>query len=332
MLPSQKPLLAFRACASDGPGEEDDGGAEGHDDVQSRSEPRHLRDEADGGRPDEETEVPGGGDGGQGRAGGYLFAVAGGAQGRGEDDGEPGPGCGEPGERENRLGDEEREPEVWLVRHGETEWSKSGQHTGVTDLPLTEAGIEAALTLSGLLSGVRFDLVLSSPMVRARRTAELANVEGVRIEDDLVEWNYGDYEGRTRNDIQSERPGWSVWTQGAPGGESPEVLSARVDRVIATCRSSGGRSLLFAHGHVLRGLAARWIDQPIDVGAHLRILLGVDAFAADGVFVRQRADVELQRQFQAAQEVDEKEAFKFFSPRRLRNTYCGHNVGFRFAI
>jgi probable phosphoglycerate mutase len=167
--------------------------------------------------------------------------------------------------------DEEREPEVWLVRHGETEWSKSGQHTGVTDLPLTEAGIEAALTLSGLLSGVRFDLVLSSPMVRARRTAELANVEGVRIEDDLVEWNYGDYEGRTRNDIQSERPGWSVWTQGAPGGESPEVLSARVDRVIATCRSSGGRSLLFAHGHVLRGLAARWIDQPVDVGAHLRL-------------------------------------------------------------
>jgi len=167
--------------------------------------------------------------------------------------------------------DDDQESEVWLVRHGETEWSRSGQHTGVTDLPLTDAGVEAARTLAGLLSGVRFDLVLSSPMVRARRTAELANVEGARIKDDLVEWNYGDYEGRTRKDIQSERPGWSVWTEGAPGGESPEVVSARVDRVISTCRSSGGRSLLFAHGHVLRGLAARWIDQPIDLGAHLRL-------------------------------------------------------------
>lgn len=165
--------------------------------------------------------------------------------------------------------DDEQEPEVWLVRHGETEWSKSGQHTGVTDLPLTEVGVEEGRALSGLLSGVQFDLVLCSPRIRARRTAELANVEGVRIEEDLVEWDYGDYEGRTRKDIHVERPGWSVWTDGAPGGESPEVISARVDRVIETCRRHGGRSLLFAHGHVLRGLAARWIDQPIRVGAHL---------------------------------------------------------------
>jgi len=164
---------------------------------------------------------------------------------------------------------EEQEPEVWLVRHGETEWSKSGQHTGVTDLPLTEAGVKEGRALAGLLSGVTFDLVLCSPKARARKTAELAEVTGVRIEDELVEWNYGDYEGRTRKDIQAERPGWSLWTDGAPGGESPEVISARVDRVIATCRGHGGRTLLLAHGHVLRGLAARWIDQPIDVGRHL---------------------------------------------------------------
>ncbi len=165
--------------------------------------------------------------------------------------------------------DDEQEPEVWLVRHGETEWSKSGQHTGVTDLPLTEVGVEEGRALSGLLSGVQFDLVLCSPRIRARRTAELANVDEVRIEEDLVEWDYGDYEGRTRTDIHDERPAWSVWTDGAPGGESPEVISARIDRVIDTCRRQGGRSLLFAHGHVLRGLAARWIDQPIRVGAHL---------------------------------------------------------------
>ncbi len=161
------------------------------------------------------------------------------------------------------------EPEVWLVRHGETEWSKSGRHTGVTDLPLTDVGVAAARALGPLLTATEFSRILCSPRIRARHTAELAKVEPVRIVDELVEWDYGDYEGRTRIDIQEERPGWSVWTDGAPGGESPEHVTTRVDGVIATCREHGGRSLLIAHGHILRSLAARWIDQPVTVGAHL---------------------------------------------------------------
>ncbi len=161
------------------------------------------------------------------------------------------------------------DPEVWLIRHGETEWSRSGQHTGVTDIPLTAAGEAAARALRGLLAGTRFDLVLSSPRQRALRTAELAGFEDVQIEPDLVEWNYGDYEGRTRADIHEERPGWDIWTDGAPNGETPAQIQARVDAVIRRCRAAGGRVLLFAHGHVLRTLAARWIAQPVTVGAHL---------------------------------------------------------------
>jgi broad specificity phosphatase PhoE len=161
------------------------------------------------------------------------------------------------------------DPEVWLIRHGETEWSRSGQHTGVTDIPLTPAGEAAARALKGLLAGTRFDLVLSSPRQRARRTAELAGFEDVQIEPDLVEWDYGDYEGRTRADIHEERPDWDIWTDGAPNGETPTQIQARVDTVIRRCRAAGGRVLLFAHGHVLRTLAARWIAQPVTVGAHL---------------------------------------------------------------
>ncbi len=161
------------------------------------------------------------------------------------------------------------EPEVWLVRHGETEWSKSGRHTGVTDLPLTDVGVAAARALGPLLTATEFSRILCSPRIRARHTAELAKVEPVRIVDELVEWDYGEYEGRTRIDIQEERPGWSVWTDGAPGGESPDHVTARVDGVIASCRERGGRSLLIAHGHILRSLAARWIHQPVTVGAHL---------------------------------------------------------------
>ncbi len=163
----------------------------------------------------------------------------------------------------------EGEDEVWLVRHGETEWSKSGQHTGVTDLPLTADGEKAAVSLRPLLTSTPFDLVLCSPRLRARHTAELAGVTDLHIEDDLVEWNYGDYEGRTRIDVQEERPGWSVWTDGAPNGESPDEIAERVDTVIAKCRAHGGRVMLIAHGHVLRTLAARWIAQPVTVGAHL---------------------------------------------------------------
>lgn len=164
---------------------------------------------------------------------------------------------------------EETDAVVWLIRHGETEWSRSGQHTGVTDLPMTSAGDEAARSLRGVLAGTSFDLVLSSPRRRARHTAELAGVTDVHVDDDLVEWDYGDYEGRTRADIQDERPDWSIWTDGAPNGETPAQVSARVDRVIATCRAVDGRVLLFSHGHLLRALAARWVAQPVTVGAHL---------------------------------------------------------------
>jgi broad specificity phosphatase PhoE len=161
------------------------------------------------------------------------------------------------------------EPETWLIRHGETEWSRSGRHTGVTDLPMTESGEAAASELRGLLAGTSFDLVLCSPRQRALRTAELAGFTEVQIDPDLAEWNYGDYEGRTRIDILAERPDWSIWTEGAPNGETPEQISERVERVIARCRAAEGRVLLFAHGHLLRTLAARWIAQPVTVGAHL---------------------------------------------------------------
>lgn len=161
------------------------------------------------------------------------------------------------------------EPEVWLVRHGETEWSKSGQHTGVTDLPLTAAGEDAARLLTDRLAETEFTLVLSSPRQRARRTADLAGITDYQIDDDLAEWDYGDYEGLTRVQVQETRPDWDIWSDGAPGGELPTQISERVDRVVERCRAAGGRVLLMSHGHLLRALAARWIDQPVSLGAHL---------------------------------------------------------------
>jgi probable phosphoglycerate mutase len=159
--------------------------------------------------------------------------------------------------------------EAWLVRHGETEWSEQGKHTGSTDVPLTERGRERASGLRAALAGVAFDLVLTSPLQRARRTAELAGFPDAEPTPDLVEWDYGDYEGRTTAAIHEERPDWSLWTDGAPGGESPADVVARVERVIGRCRAVRGRCLLFAHGHVLRSLAARWVAQPVELGAHL---------------------------------------------------------------
>ena len=161
------------------------------------------------------------------------------------------------------------EAEIWLVRHGETEWSRSGQHTGVTDLPLTPAGEEAARALLPRLAEAEFDLVLSSPLQRARRTAELAGMADVELVPDLVEWDYGDYEGRTTADIRTERERWSIWTDGAPSGETPEDMCRRVDRVADRLRGVEGRALLVAHGHVLRALAARWIDAAVALGMHL---------------------------------------------------------------
>ena len=150
--------------------------------------------------------------------------------------------------------------EVVLVRHGETEWSRSGRHTGTTDLELTPAGCAAASALAGVLSAWTFSLVLTSPLRRARDTAGLAGYGDVaEVEPALVEWTYGDYEGLTTPQIRETVPGWTVWTHPSPGGESAAEIGGRVDGVIARVREVEGPVLLVAHGHVLRVLAARWL-------------------------------------------------------------------------
>jgi broad specificity phosphatase PhoE len=161
--------------------------------------------------------------------------------------------------------------ELWLVRHGETEWSRDGRHTSHSDIPLTDKGVQVARELAGRLAGTAFDLVLTSPRERARRTAELAGFTDVDTDEDLVEWDYGDYEGITTAQIREHDPGWTVWTHPTPGGESAEQVTARLDRVVARVRRHGGRALLFGHGHALRALAARWIEQPVDEGRFLRL-------------------------------------------------------------
>ncbi len=161
--------------------------------------------------------------------------------------------------------------ELWLIRHGETEWSRDGLHTSVTDLPLTDVGEAAARSLADRLSGVSFDLVLTSPRRRARRTVELAGVSGAQVEEDLAEWAYGDYEGRTTAEIHDESPDWSIWTGRTPGGETAEQVSKRLDRVIAKTRARGGRIALFGHGHSLRALTARWIGEPVAAGRFFKL-------------------------------------------------------------
>ncbi len=159
---------------------------------------------------------------------------------------------------------------IYLIRHGETEWSRGGKHTGVTDVPLTEQGRKTARMLQPVLAKENFVVVLSSPLQRARDTCELAGLAKVSaVEPDLVEWNYGEYEGLTTKQIQLTRPGWSVFHHGCPGGESPEQVAARADRVLAKVRASDGNVALFAHGHILRVIAARWIHQPPSFGEHL---------------------------------------------------------------
>ncbi|HEY9563490.1 MAG TPA: histidine phosphatase family protein [Nocardioides sp.] len=161
--------------------------------------------------------------------------------------------------------------ELWLVRHGETEWSRDGKHTSVTDLPLTESGIEVARALTEKLDGLDFDLVLSSPRLRARRTAELAGFGDTEIDDDLVEWAYGDYEGITTEEIRRTVPGWTVWTHPSPGGESEAEVAIRLDRVVARALATPGRTLAFAHGHSLPALAARWLGLPASAGRMFRL-------------------------------------------------------------
>ena len=159
------------------------------------------------------------------------------------------------------------EQKVYLLRHGETEWSLNGRHTGVTDIPLTENGRIAARLLKPILAKVTFTLVLTSPLQRARETCELAGLgQFANVEPDLIEWNYGEYEGLTTEQIRSTRPGWSVFRDGCPGGESPEQVGARADRVITKVRAAAGNVALFGHGHFTRVLAARWINLSANYG------------------------------------------------------------------
>jgi broad specificity phosphatase PhoE len=152
--------------------------------------------------------------------------------------------------------------ELWLIRHGETEWSLNGKHTSRTDLPLTERGRQRAVQLGEYLAGTAFSAVLRSPMSRARETCEIAGFGSVAVVDEgLCEWDYGVFEGRTTKDIQAEIPGWSVWKDEIVGGESVEQVGTRADGVIARALAAGGggRVALFAHAHILRILAARWL-------------------------------------------------------------------------
>jgi broad specificity phosphatase PhoE len=156
--------------------------------------------------------------------------------------------------------------EVWLVRHGDTEWTESGRHTSRTDVPLTDAGREQGASVGKVLGGREFALVLSSPLSRARDTCDLAGYGDVaEIDDELREWDYGEYEGRTTDDIRKERPGWTVW-MGSPGGESLDDVGARARRVLERAAAAGGNAALFSHGHFLRILGACWLGLPPEGG------------------------------------------------------------------
>jgi broad specificity phosphatase PhoE len=161
---------------------------------------------------------------------------------------------------------------IVLVRHGETEWSASGRHTSFTDVDLTEAGRRAAEALGARLAGRDFALVLTSPRRRARDTCELAGFgDRAEVDDDLVEWDYGSYEGLTTPQIRESVPGWTVFDAPTPGGETAAQVGARTDRVLARAQAADGDVALFAHGHLLRVLAARWIGLPPEAGALLAL-------------------------------------------------------------
>jgi len=158
-------------------------------------------------------------------------------------------------------------PIVYLARHGETAWTITGQHTGLTDLPLTERGERNARRLAERLRGLTFAKVFTSPLQRAARTCELAGFGAVaEIDWDLLEWNYGEYEGRTATDIHRERPDWQVFLDGCPGGESPGEVGARADRVVKRVRAVAGDVLIFSSGHFLRAFAARWLGLDVAIG------------------------------------------------------------------
>jgi broad specificity phosphatase PhoE len=162
-------------------------------------------------------------------------------------------------------------PELWVVRHGATEWSRDHRHTSTTDLPLLPEGEQVARGLARRLAAVDFARVLTSPRLRARRTAELAGFPDAVPDGDLAEWAYGDYEGTTTEEIREHVPGWTVWTHPTPGGETAAAVTARLDRVVARVRSADGPVLAFGHGHALRALAARWLDLPVTDVRHFRL-------------------------------------------------------------
>ncbi len=172
-------------------------------------------------------------------------------------------------------------PVIYLARHGETAWSLSGQHTGLTDLPLTERGQRNARALGKRLQGLTFATVLTSPLQRAARTCALAGFgAAAEVDRDLLEWNYGEYEGRRTVEIRAERPDWQLFRDGCPGGETPGQIGARADRVVSRVRSIEGYALLFSSGHFLRVLAARWLG--LDPGAGRYFLLSTASLSALG--------------------------------------------------
>ncbi|MFI5316995.1 MAG: histidine phosphatase family protein [Myxococcota bacterium] len=172
-------------------------------------------------------------------------------------------------------------PEIYLARHGETAWTLSGQHTGLTDLPLTGRGEQSARELGARLRGLAFGRVLTSPLRRAARTCELAGLSaGAEVDRDLVEWDYGKYEGRTSAEIRAERPDWDLFRDGCPGGESPEQVGARADRVLRRVRALDTRVALFSSGHILRVLTARWLG--LEPAAGRLFLLGTASLSALG--------------------------------------------------
>ena len=172
-------------------------------------------------------------------------------------------------------------PVAYLARHGETEWSLSGQHTGLTDLPLTERGERNARALGERLRGLSFAKVFTSPLRRAARTCELAGFRAVaQVDRDLLEWDYGQYEGRRTKEIHAERPDWQLFRDGCPGGETPERVGNRADRVVNRVRAMRGDVLLFSSGHFLRVFAARWLG--LDPSAGRYFLLGTASLSALG--------------------------------------------------
>ncbi len=162
--------------------------------------------------------------------------------------------------------------ELWLIRHGETEWTLSGAHTGRTDLPLTARGRAEGEDLALRLAGQRFSAVLTSPLQRALETCRLAGLgDAAQIVPELREWDYGEYEGRTTAAIRAERPDWSLWEMGAPGGETAAQVAARALRVLELARAGGGKTALFGHGHMFRVLAACWLGLPPECGKLWRL-------------------------------------------------------------